>query len=39
MPKEAIRLGAAEIVSPLMDIPDVIMNYLGKKNLKINRGA
>ena len=39
MPKEAIRLGAAEIVSPLTDIPDVIMNYLGKKGQQIKRGA
>ena len=39
MPKEAIRLGAAESVSSLMDIPDVIMNYLGKKGQKVKRGA
>lgn len=39
MPKEAIRLGAAESISPLMEIPDVMMSYLGKKGQQIKKGA
>ncbi len=39
MPKEAIRLKAAEVISPLMDIPSAMMSFLGKKGQKIKRGA
>lgn len=39
MPKEAIRLGAAEVISPLLDISEVMMSYLGKKGQKTRKGA
>lgn len=39
MPKEAIRLKAAEQITSLDDIPETLMNYLVKKNVHFKAGA
>lgn len=39
MPKEAIRLGAADQITSLIDMPEVIMNHLSKKSSHLKSGT
>lgn len=38
MPKEAIRIGAAEVIKPLSDIPQFLMSYVSQK-IKMKKGS
>jgi two-component system chemotaxis response regulator CheB len=37
MPKEAIRLGAADSIKPLLEIPEFLMEYLANKAVRLKK--